>query len=262
MFVISGHIAPTKSDAAKDAANDAANSTEPLTYPMMTAALEVVDDKLRIDLFEPEGQAPVQSHTLVLNPALVTQQPDICAGYIGRDVGIQLVWDSERFNTRDAASSVADRKSVPDVADSKFMAGFVGGDCYVVVCAPLREAPRNVQFAELPHTNTPRDWIASQHPLLKSLVQRNRAKRKALAHLNPMDSIAALEQQLDMLSQVVFTLVQGQPLPPWAAALAESIKRHSSVRDDAQGLASIATHKARVRALQATYFTERGSTHG
>lgn len=248
-FKVAGHLA-----VAQDA--------EGLHAPT-TASVELVGDTLRIELFESTAEgAEVKSHTIDLDPALVLERPDICAGYIGRDLGIQLVWDTERFNTRDAGSSVADRKSVPDVADSKFVAGFTDTGCYVVICAPLKQIPVGVQFEERQHNNAPRDWLAAQEFSLYALVKRNRAKRAALAHLKPLDSIAELEKQVDLLSDIVFRLVANAPMPDWLEGLLEVTRTHSSVRSESEALQDISKHKATVRAIQQDYFESRSVSNG
>lgn len=229
------------------------------THPSMTASVECIGDTLRIELHEVETEGvAAKSYSINLNPALVQERPDICAGYIGRGLGVQLVWDTERFNARDTGSSVADRKSVPDVADSKFIAAFTDAGCYVVICVPLKEVPKGVQFEKRLHNNAPRDWIASQEPTLAALVKRNRAKRAALAHLKPLDSIAELEKQVDLLSEIVFRLIAGEPLPEWLSNLQDSIRQHSSVRDASKALLDITSHKSTVRAIQQSYFDARG----
>lgn len=91
---------------------------------------------------------------------------------------------------------------------------------------------------------------------------RNKAKRNLLAHIKPEDSLAALENQIDLLSEIILAMLAAQPLETpaaWLKPFAALMVAHSSVQfKDAQiSVADLDLHKSRLRTLQRTYFTER-----
>lgn len=184
---------------------------------------------------------------------------DIFSGHFGRDVGFQLVWDSERFNTRDAASAVADRLSVPDITDSKFTASITQSECRIIIAMPLRNAPQGAthQFVEAPFTNSPREWLAAQDPAIEKLVRKNKLKREALANISLSDSVAELEKQLDMLTAMVAALVTGSQQPTWSQQFLDVVSANTSAIQIDAALADIQAQKQKIRAIQLDYFVKR-----
>lgn len=87
-----------------------------------------------------------------------------------------------------------------------------------------------------------------------------RAKADLLQQLNPMNSIAELEKQVDLLTHLVFCQVYGEPIPAWAqiffgACFGDSDSTKAAGEE--QAIADIGMHKARVRAAIADYRAAR-----
>lgn len=103
----------------------------------------------------------VDGCTVVLDPRLPYLKPDIASGHKGPEGDIGLVWDSERFNSRSAASSVVDRKTLPDVTakNQLFLVGFVGDDLYFHTRLRVKEVPNGVNHSHV----TSEDCISPAH---------------------------------------------------------------------------------------------------
>lgn len=91
-----------------------------------------------------------------------------------------------------------------------------------------------------------------------------RAKGDLLKRLSPMDSLAEMEKQLDLLSQLVFCQVYGEPIPEWARSFFAACFENTSTRaaGAAAAIDDIATHKAKVRAAIADYRAARARRRG
>ena len=187
-------------------------------------------------------QIECRGKTITLDPARLDFTPDIAVGYAGLENDIELVWDSERFNTRDVASRIADRKGVADLTAFLFLVAFDGPDLYLVTRLQVAQVPTGIEHtainAEAVEHRRPRLWLAEQSPALLSLVVRNKAKRNLLAHIKPEDSLAALENQIDFLSEIILAMLAAQPLETpaaWLKPFAALMVAHSSVQfKDAQ----------------------------
>jgi hypothetical protein len=207
----------------------------------------------------------VDGSMVVLDPRLPYLKPDIASGHKGPEGDIGLVWDSERFNSRSAASSVVDRKTLPDVTaiNQLFLVGFAGDDLYFHTRMRVKEVPSGVNHTHITSEDLyfarPRLWMSELSDAMAELVVRNKAKRTLLAQVKPEDSIAALEKQLDLLSTLLFKVINGEPVPVWAAMLKTAVEANSSTVQSGQAgaIEDLARHKAGIRALQATYFQNR-----
>ncbi len=211
-------------------------------------------------------QIKYRGKTITLDPSRLDFKPDVAVGYAGLENDIQLVWDSERFNSRDVASRIADKKGVADLTDYLFLVGFDGAGLYLVTRLQVAHIPAGIAHtaidAESLHFRRPRLWLADQSPSLLSLVVRNKAKRDLLAHIKPEDSLAALENQIDLLTQIVLALLEDQPTAnpaPWLEQFAALMAEHSSLQfKGAQAsVADLLLHKQGLRALQRRYLSER-----
>jgi hypothetical protein len=217
-------------------------------------------------------QVTYKNQTITLDPRLLLETPDMAVGYAGLESSIELVWDSERFNSRGAASSVAERKGVRDLTQHLFIVGFDGGDIHFITRKQIQPLAVNIAGITLSsivkddlNYMRPRQWMASHTRGLQTLIIRNKAKRPLLAQIKPEDSIAALEKQLDLVTQLVITLSASLPaaqVPNWLAALTTMMSQSSATQfmgDDA-AVSDIAATKAVIRKLQTTYFNLRQVT--
>jgi hypothetical protein len=204
--------------------------------------------------------------TITLDPSLLQFTPDVAVGYLGLENTIELAWDSERFNSRDMASSLVERKDIQDLTDALFMVGFDGQNMFVITRQWIAATPAGVIFTAITPTSLefmrPRLWLTEQSTLLKPLVIKNKAKRVLLSQIKTGDSLAALEYQVDLLSQLVLTLIDAQTnftAPSWLATYRTALTNQSSVQF--KGADAVATElenfKTSLRTLQKNYFSQR-----
>lgn len=198
----------------------------------------------------------------------ISESPDIVSAYFGSPSAksfldtqkLALVWDSERFNSRSTASSLLDRKGLLNLTEDVFVVGFAEGNMWVYCRRSVKLLPEGAVLADVDVAKVqPRDWFSAESPELAALVQRNRAKRKLLAHVKPEDSIAALEKQVDLLTLVIAELVANRPVPEWFPLLENTVnlKGSNTVKNAAESIEEININKTEVRSLQSEYFTAR-----
>lgn len=104
------------------------------------------------------------------------------------------------------------------------------------------------------------DFIASQFPADEDVVAHNTNLRfEKLTELSDIDSIVALEQQVDLLTSLVKALMSGAPAPEWAETFLGAVQSHSTetVKPAASLIDDLAAHKARVRKAQTEYLSNR-----
>ncbi len=201
--------------------------------------------------------------SIFIDPMRVADKPDICVGYVSESVGIQLVWDSERMHTRDAASSVSDRKGIGDINASIFMVAFDATGAYFAACLPLKEIPTGAEFISAKMNYAPRVWLSSQSQEVGKIVAKSKAKRDILGKINTMDSIYALEMQSDLLLYALAELIeQVQPdktkQPNWLDRVKSDMHNGASFQYAVveNALNRIMAVKMKVRALQAQYYAK------
>ena len=204
---------------------------------------------------------------ITLDARLLYAQPDMAVGYLGLEDHIELVWDSERFSARDAASSVADRKGVTDLTRYLFLVAFDGEDIFFItrhqIVAPPEDASHTPIVRDGLEFMRPRQWLASQSSALGSLSVKNKAKRRLLSQIKAEDSLAALEKQVDLLSQLVVAMAQSLPSdqrPTWVDSFQANLSKDTSTQfmGEVASVSDIHDHKTRMRTLQAAYFAQRG----
>jgi len=220
--------------------------------------LEVANDVcLKVSF---KGQA------ITLDARLLYAQPDMAVGYLGLEDQIELVWDSERFSARDAASSVAERKGVTDLTRYLFIVAFDGEDIFFITRHQIVAPPEGASHTPIVRDGLefmrPRQWVAAQRSALLSLSVKNKAKRRLLSQVKAEDSLAALEKQVDLLSQLVITMAQSLPSdqrPTWLDSFQVNLSQDTSTQfmGEVVSVADIHAHKTRMRTLQSAYFAQR-----
>jgi hypothetical protein len=106
------------------------------------------------------------------------------------------------------------------------------------------------------------DVVAEFFPKAATLWEKRKVKTRTLADVNPMDSIVALEQQLDAVSALVVqhfdTLPAGQH-PAWYQAFKDALTVNgtSALRSQSDNVTEFAAYKAGIRHLQTEYFLKR-----
>lgn len=216
-----------------------------------------------------DGTLTIKSfhQSITLDPRLLQFSPDLAVGYAGLEKTIQLVWDSERFGTRDTASSVADRKGIDGINDPLFIAGFSNGNIFLITRKKLLVNGEGMEVQDIAvdglEYTRPRLWIASQDEALQKVVVKYKAKRELLAKLNTSDAIAALEKQLDLVTSLLLIVAADNPSnPAWAGTLKEIVDTASANKfvSAEEALAQIKEQKEHIRVLQEKYFKARSET--
>lgn len=227
--------------------------------------ITLTENKILSPVMNAEGTALVpvfetKTYNIFIDPSIVEQKPDICAGYLSYDGSIQLFWDSEKGHTRDAVSSVLERKGIVNIVDALFMVAFSNTGAYLTGGVPLSAAPTgSAQFVPLALNQTPRLWLGQQDPAIQAIIDKAKAKRPLLARVNTIDTVAELEKQVDMLSAMVIALMDKQPAadqPAWFATFKQMIAASSSLQFKTidECLADVNGIKSGIRALQTVYF--------
>lgn len=103
------------------------------------------------------------------------------------------------------------------------------------------------------------DYIATQFDGYEAYRTKLIAKRKALLGVNILDSVVALEQQIDLITALLVALFEERELPQWTQDFKQAVVPHSvlNTRTAAAILEDLQRHKAAVRELQATYLANR-----
>ncbi len=108
----------------------------------------------------------------------------------------------------------------------------------------------------------PRDVLPGIFPDSERLGVRNLAKIALLRKLNPLDSLAALEKQVDLLSSLIIQLANLVPGKE-GIALVDHLKHiitdasANAGKSDEQTVASVMSFKKALRQAQADYFAAR-----
>ena len=208
-----------------------------------------------------------RGQSITLDARLLYAQPDMAVGYLGLEDQIELVWDSERFSARDAASSVAERKGVTDLTRYLFLVAFDGEDIFFITRHQIVAPPDGASHTPIVRDGLefmrPRQWVAAQRSALLSLSVKNKAKRRLLSQVKAEDSLAALEKQVDLLSQLVVAMAQSLPSdqrPTWLDSFQANLSQDTSTQfmGEVASVSDIHDHKTRMRTLQAAYFAQRG----
>ena len=107
------------------------------------------------------------------------------------------------------------------------------------------------------------DIVNTYFPGYADLRLKWRKAKTALVYgVSPLDSLAALERQVDLLTMLVLTLAQQQPSdeqPPWLPQLSEVFGQTSSVSEESviSAIAAMKDYKSHIRSLQKEYFKKR-----
>ena len=102
----------------------------------------------------------------------------------------------------------------------------------------------------------PRQYASNLDLTIAAFVDKCKKKRKLLSKLNPLDSLAALENQVDLLTSILIRLINGDPMPPWVKEFIKTMQQNSSMmgRTPDQIVSIVSDEKSKVRNLQKEYF--------
>lgn len=89
------------------------------------------------------------------------------------------------------------------------------------------------------------------------------ARRELLRTIRPLDSVGDLEKQVDMLSSLVFALMEYAPaeaVPPWFGKFREAVEDNSSTafKTAVENISEISDSKNSIRSTQEQYFATKG----
>jgi len=104
------------------------------------------------------------------------------------------------------------------------------------------------------------DLILDRYPDYEGYSKKLVAKRETLASINLVDSVVALEQQIDLLSELVRALLNNTAPPSWVGNFQEILDESSvgTARSIESILSDLHAHKKHVRGVQNKYFGRRG----
>lgn len=191
----------------------------------------------------------------------VAYGPDVMYLTRARSGAWAIVWASELNESRDSWSALMVRKGIDafnpvvivgiDAARADFTAIFFCNAIAPGITAPLVDS--SSESGDM--------MLKRLMPSIEPFLQRQWAKHKLLKEVKTNDSLAALEQQLDLLTALVAAIVQRPAfsaegaLPDWAPAFLEAIASSSSLTlvQPAAAVAKVGAFKAALRKLQAVY---------
>lgn len=121
----------------------------------------------------------------------------------------------------------------------------------------------DVQFEAIGRPVRIHDWIAEQYPGEIIAPAHNANLRFEIFNdINTIDSIVALEQQVDVLTHIVksiLPLVDKSQIPDWADSALSSFEENSTAiaRGFGEIISDSCNHKAKVRQKQITYLEKK-----
>lgn len=220
-------------------------------------------------LYVPKSGQEAQS--FAFDPASIDTWPDIM-NIVQDQLGfLKILWASEVADNRDGLTSQLSRKRVLDMMKRHSASIALCPDRTWTVYANQKtfvSAEAGVQMPAILTVGWRRavEVFGEKTPTLRPFMARSVAKQKALGQISQPDAIVALEIQVDMLMVVLEALANGVPPPTWFGHMVSSI---APVRGNLiypatpeESIALIAAQKAKVRAIQTTYFTELMAIYG
>jgi hypothetical protein len=117
----------------------------------------------------------------------------------------------------------------------------------------------NEEFVVVDRNKSFTTLVVETFPEMSSLITSDRNKLDVLYNLNPIDSVVALEQQVDLLTTLVKNLINDQSQPSWSSDFlskteASSVTTLRSVNDI---ITDIDNAKKKIRAAQKTYLDNK-----
>ena len=139
---------------------------------------------------------------------------------------------------------------------------FYFGDSAIEACLCITKALMAQCPFDVVQPGKPRDILPSIFPGSDKLGTRNLAKIELLRKINPLDSLASLEKQVDLLSVLVIQLAGLVPGHE-AIGLVEQVQQiideasANAGKTDEQTVTSVMSFKTALRQAQADYFATR-----
>jgi len=114
----------------------------------------------------------------------------------------------------------------------------------------FRTVDRNTAFTHL---------LLSDFPSIQDTIDADLNKKEVLLTLNEIDSIVALEQQVDLLTTLVSNLINSQAQPAWATDFLSKIATSNvtTIRSATDIIKDLDSDKKKIRAAQKTYLDNK-----
>lgn len=122
-----------------------------------------------------------------------------------------------------------------------------------------------------PESNLPQKNMPN-HELIDTLLpgfsevygKRISAKAALMLEISALDSLSALEKQVDMLTEIVYNNINGISQPDWAFELFRQVDTYSAAhtKPSSDILLEITSTKSKLRKLQKEYFESLGAYNG
>jgi hypothetical protein len=169
---------------------------------------------------------------------------------------IGIVSQREYVDSRDGLTILA-QHGLTDGLGWFYFGATVDEACLCITKAMTTQCPFDIV-----QPGKPRDVLPTIFPDSEKLGVRNLAKIELLRKLNPLDSLAALEKQVDLLSDLVLQLANLVPGKEHIALVhhVQQIINDASAnagKSDDQSVASVMSFKKALRQAQADYFAAR-----
>ena len=103
------------------------------------------------------------------------------------------------------------------------------------------------------------DYVVSKFPSFQSIKDSTKAKAKVLYDINYIDSIVALEQQVDLLTTLVKNLINSSEQPSWSGDFLTKTEDSSvtTLQSATDVISALDITKKKIRAAQKTYFDSK-----
>lgn len=188
------------------------------------------------------------------------EKPDVALLALNRVGQPRLIWGAELFNERAAMAFALSRNDIPP--SNPFLAAFAveadgSSHCFLMQPAPVG--------ADCATETDGRSFVSvfQEHvPGIRAYLQKAIAKRALLGNVAYGDSLAALEAQVDLLTNVVAALAELIPeiqRPALARVLGGVVAQCgvSTLHSNEKLVSDIVAHKVRLRSLQRGYIAAR-----
>jgi hypothetical protein len=228
------------------------------------------EDKEKADISVKETSAGYKLYVKELDKTFQfnmseVKAPDIC--HVTKSVrgDFVLIWATELCHSRDSLSAISIRKVIPLSGIQSFYASIAvaeNGETAIIALKNVfiegKQTPEVIPFKSQESNLSALERL---FPAIRPFTKYCIAKAKAMGQINTIDSLAALEFQLDLLSATVRHLVEKLPVserPAWWDAFEASWSANLSFEPVGmeKALQEIASEKEKTRKTQADYYAE------
>ena len=116
----------------------------------------------------------------------------------------------------------------------------------------------NLDFEVIPSPQRVHDYFKTQIP--DDIIANNTNLRiETVGSISDIDSIVALEQQVDLLSKLVFALINKSEIPEWSKTFIKNVEEYSvdKIKNTNEIIKDFSQHKQFVRTQQYKYLTNK-----